>query len=78
MVCVIGEVLEGDGLQGYFGERSGGAGADSLDHVAFSAANLEAIRGGSIASAPGTRRARYRCPGLIQPFETEPGGMLWS
>ena len=75
VVHVIGEDPDGEGLQGYLGERSGGAGAGSLDHIAFSASNLEGVR--ERLDALGVRYTERSVPllGLIQLFVTDPDGI---
>lgn len=75
VVHVIGEDPDGAGLQGYLGERSGGSGAGSLDHIAFSASDLEGVR--ERLDGHDVRYTERSVPllGLIQLFVTDPDGI---
>lgn len=75
VVHVIGEDPGGEGLQGYLGERSGGAGAGSLDHIAFSASDLESVRERLERRDVGYTERSVPLLGLIQLFVTDPDGI---
>ena len=76
VVHVIGAEPDNDaGLEGYLGARSGAAGGGSLDHIAFTASDLEAMR--RRLEALGVEFAERDVPllGLKQLFVTDPDGI---
>lgn len=76
VVHVIGEDPGGEGLQGYLGERGGGDGAGSLDHIAFTASGLDAMRERLGEHGVAFKERSVPLLGLIQLFVTDPDGII--